>query len=87
MGVDFSTGTESDEDLSSQKRDAFARFSAVWQEAIGDGIEPDILAHVALFAALRDMVSTYGEQAVSEFAGRLPERVSAGEFTVPVVLN
>ena len=85
--MDISTGAEGEDDLSLQKREAFARFSAVWQEALGAGIEPDILAHVALFAALRDLVATYGEQAVSDFAGRLPDRVAAGEFTVPVLLH
>ena len=85
--VDFATGADAEDDLSLQKREAFARFSAVWQEALGDGIEPDILAHVALFAALRDMVATYGEKAVSDFAGRLPDRVANGEFTVPVLLH
>ena len=55
-----------------QKREAFERFSAVWQDALGAGIEPDILAHVALFAALGDLVATYGETAVADFAERLP---------------
>jgi hypothetical protein len=45
--VDDLNSHESDE-LRSQKREAFARISAVWQDALGAGIEPDILAHVAL---------------------------------------
>jgi hypothetical protein len=77
---------ESDE-LRLQKREAFERFSAVWQDALGAGIEPDILAHVALFAALGDLVATYGETAVADFAERLPGRIEAGEFTIPLVLN
>lgn len=77
---------ESD-DLRLQKREAFARFSAVWQDALGAGIQPDVLAHVALFAALGDLVATYGETAVADFAERLPERINAGEFTIPHVLN
>ncbi len=85
--MDLTATGEGEDDLSLQKREAFARFSAVWQEALGDGIEPDILAHVALFAARRDMVATYGEKAVSDFAGRLPDRVTNGEFTVPVLLH
>ena len=75
------------EELRLQKREAFARFSAVWQDALGAGIEPDILAHVALFAALGDLVATYGETAVADFAERLPGRIEAGEFTIPLVLN
>jgi hypothetical protein len=80
-------GHSESEELRSQKQEAFARFSAVWQDALGAGIEPDVLAHVALFAALGDLVATYGEQAVSDFAERLPERIAAGEFTIPLVLN
>lgn len=68
--------------LSEQKQEAFVRFSAVWQDALGDGIESEVLAHVALFAALGDLVSTYGESAVAEFASRLPERIAAGEFSI-----
>lgn len=80
-------GHSESEDLRSQKREAFARISAVWQDALGAGIEPDVLAHVALFAALGDLVATYGEKAVSDFAERLPERIASGEFTIPLVLN
>jgi hypothetical protein len=30
---------------------------------------------------------TYGETAVADFAERLPDRITAGEFTVSPVLN
>jgi hypothetical protein len=75
------------DDLHVQKREAFARLSAVWQDALGAGIEPEVLAHVALFAALGDLVATYGEDAVADFARRLPTRIAAGEFTIPHKLN
>ncbi len=80
-------GTQESDELRLQKREAFARLSAVWQDALGAGIEPDILAHVALFAALGDLVATYGESAVADFAERLPGRISSGEFTIPLTLN
>jgi hypothetical protein len=70
------------EELALQKRDAYARLSALWQDALGAGIEPDVLAHVALFAALGDLVSTYGEKAVADFAERLPKRIASGEFSI-----
>jgi hypothetical protein len=79
-------GSENDA-LRLQKRDALVRFSAVWQDALGAGIERDILAHVALFTALGDLVATYGESAVADFARRLPERIVAGEFTISPMLN
>ena len=75
------------EELRLQKREAFARLSAVWQDALGAGIEPDVLAHVALFAALGDLVATYGESAVADFAEGLSSRITAGEFTIPLTLN
>ena len=75
------------DDLVSQKREAFERLSEAWHEAIGDGIEPDVMAHVALFAALSDLVETYGESAVAEFADRLASRIEDGEFTIPAIVN
>ncbi len=75
-------GEPENEELRLQKREAYQRFSAVWEDALGAGIEPDVLAHVALFAALGDLVSTYGEAAVADFAERLPERIAAGEFSI-----
>lgn len=68
--------------LSVQKREAYVRISEVWRDALGAGIEPDVLAHVALFAVLGDLVATYGESAVADFAEGLPGRINAGEFTV-----
>lgn len=75
------------EELALQKREAYERISAVWQDALGAGIEPDVIAHVALFTALGDLVSTYGEKAVAEFAERLPKRIVAGEFSIPHPLH
>ena len=75
------------EQLSAQKREAYVRISAVWQDALGAGIEPEVLAHVALFAALGDLVATYGETAVADFAGRLSGRIAAGEFTISPAIN
>ena len=86
MGAVMDNIAEADR-LRLQKREALVRLSAVWQDALGAGIEPDILAHVALFTALGDLVATYGEGAVADFAGRLPGRICAGEFTIPHVLN
>jgi hypothetical protein len=80
--MDEAGHAESDE-LKLQKREAYQRFSAVWEDALGAGIEPEILAHVALFAALGDLVATYGETAVAGFAERLPGRITAGEFSIP----
>ncbi len=53
-----------------------------WEEAVYDGLDPDSIATAAIFAALSDMIATYGEEPVATMCARLPERVRAGEFTV-----
>ena len=53
-----------------------------WEEAVYDGIDPDCLATAAIFAALSDMIGTYGEEPVAVMCERLPQRIRAGEFTL-----
>ena len=53
-----------------------------WEEAVYDGLDPDCVATAAIFAALSDMIATYGEEPVAVMAQRLPERIRNGEFTV-----
>lgn len=53
-----------------------------WEEAVYEGVDPDCLATAAIFAALSDMIATYGEEPVATMCARLPERVRAGEFTL-----
>jgi hypothetical protein len=65
-----------------ERRAALAYVTEAFAEAILAGIESESFAHAALFAALQELVETYGEEAVAAFAGRLPERIRAGEFTV-----
>lgn len=55
--------------------DAFA-------EADREGIDPDCLAQVAIFAAISELVGAYGEEAVAEFTQGLPERVRQGGFSL-----
>ncbi|HEU0017604.1 MAG TPA: hypothetical protein VFQ31_04495 [Methyloceanibacter sp.] len=47
-----------------------------------DGIEPEMLANAALFAALADLVAAYGEDAVAKMTGGLSRRIQHGEFTL-----
>ena len=79
--------SDTEEDFGAQKREAFIRLAAVWHDALAAGIEPEVLAQVALFSALRDLVDTYGETAVADFATDLPGRIAGGEFTIPQTLN
>ena len=53
-----------------------------WEEAVYDGLDPDSIATAAIFAALSDMIETYGEEPVATMCARLPERIRQGEFTV-----
>jgi hypothetical protein len=65
-----------------QRRAALAYLTEAWEEAVLDGIESDCVAHAALFAAFKELVSTYGEEAAALFAEKLPERIRRGDFTV-----
>lgn len=69
-------------EIAEQKRVALALLTQAWDEAIAEGIEPDILAHAALFTALADLIDTYGEDAVADLTVTLPDRVRRGEFTL-----
>ncbi len=53
-----------------------------WDEAIQEGIDSDCLATAAIFAALSDMIQSYGEEPVAKMAEGLAERIRIGEFTV-----
>jgi hypothetical protein len=53
-----------------------------WEEALHDGIEPEMLANAALFAALADLIGVYGEHAVAKMTTGLSRRIQHGEFTV-----
>ncbi len=53
-----------------------------WDKALGEGVDADLIASVAIYTAIADMIDRYGEEAVAEFCGSLPERVHKGEFTL-----
>ena len=66
-----------------EKKQAALRYiMEAWEEAVHDGIEPELLANAAFFAALSDLVSSYGEEAVAKMTEGLPRRVNNGEFTL-----
>ncbi|MCW2285630.1 hypothetical protein M2323_003553 [Rhodoblastus acidophilus] len=65
-----------------ERRAALAFVTEAFAEAILSGVESESFAHAALFAALQELVETYGEDAVAAFASRLPQRITSGEFTV-----
>ncbi|MDR4307800.1 hypothetical protein IHQ68_14340 [Chelatococcus sambhunathii] len=65
------------------RRAALAYLDEAWEEALLDGIAPDCVAHAALFAALKELVLAFGEEATARFAEKLPERIREGGYTLP----
>ena len=78
---------EDEKNYAAQKQEAFLRLNEAWQDALVAGIEPDVVAHAALFAALSDLVDAYGEDAVADYTSKLADRVNRGEFSLPDRLN
>lgn len=78
----FDARRQEDLAIAEKKRVALTYLVEAWDEAVAEGVDSEILAHAALFAALSDLISTYGEEAVAGLAQRLPERIRAGEFTL-----
>jgi hypothetical protein len=65
-----------------QKQAALRYILDAWEEALHDGIEPEMLANAALFAALADLIDVYGEDAVAKMTLGLSRRIHHGEFTL-----
>ena len=65
-----------------QKQAALRFILDAWEEALHDGIGPEMLANAALFAALADLIGVYGEDAVAKMSSGLSRRIHHGEFTL-----
>ena len=65
-----------------QKQAALSYLNEAWAEARHDGVDGDCLAQASLFAALAELVGTYGEDAVAKFVEGFPARIRNGEFSV-----
>jgi hypothetical protein len=65
-----------------QKQAALRYILDAWEDALHDGIEPEMLANAALFAALTDLIDVYGEDAVAMMTNGLSRRILHGEFTL-----
>jgi ketol-acid reductoisomerase len=65
-----------------QKARALDLILQAWETALKEGVEPEMLASTAIFAALSDMVDLYGPEPVAQMCEGLPARVRAGEFTL-----
>lgn len=65
-----------------QKRLALGYLQDAWAEAHHDGVDGDCLAQTALFLALAELITTYGEDAAARYAENLGPRIRNGEFSV-----
>jgi hypothetical protein len=68
-------------DSSAIKQAALSYVTEAFAEAELDGLDADYMAQAALFAAFQELVATYGEEAVAQYAEGLPERIRGGAFT------
>jgi hypothetical protein len=68
-----------------QKRLALNYLQEAWAEANHEGIDGDCLAQTALFLALAELISTYGEEATARYAESLSSRIRNGEFSVELL--
>ncbi|MDP9138302.1 MAG: hypothetical protein M3N38_09005 [Pseudomonadota bacterium] len=73
---------EDEEGVQEPKHAALRYILDAWEEAVYDGLDSDCIATAAIFAAMSDLIATYGEEPVAQLAARLPERIRTGEFTV-----
>ena len=71
----------SDEDQANASQTALQFVLEALDEGMAKGLDCDLLANAALFAALSNLVSIYGENAVSKLTDDLTNRVISGEFT------
>jgi predicted YcjX-like family ATPase len=70
-----------------QKKVALSYLHEAWAEALLEGVDVDCMAQACLFAALSEMVSTYGEEAAARFTEGLAVRIHNGEFSVDLSRN
>jgi hypothetical protein len=67
-----------------QKLAALSYLNEAWAEARLDGVDDDAMVQACLFAAIAELVATYGECATADYADTLSKRIRNGEYTVPV---
>jgi hypothetical protein len=77
--MDIQADINSSDDLSFR---ALSLILAAWDEGTESGVAPEQMAYAALFTALTDLVSLYGEDAVKKLAVGLERRIDMGEFTL-----
>ena len=69
------------QELNAIKQAALSYVTEAFAEAELDGLDADCMAQAALFAAFKELVETYGEDAVAQYAEGLPDRIRSGGFS------
>ena len=73
---------ELDELIQEEKRlVAIEIFKEAWLTAKTEGIETEILAESAVYTAMSELVSHFGEQNTADFIKTLDKQLAHGEFT------
>lgn len=72
----------SDDDAADLRRIAVTYVDEAFATGRHEGLDGDCLAHAALFAAFRDLVATYGEDATAVFAESLPGKIKSGVYSL-----
>lgn len=71
-----------DEDAADLRRIAVSYVDEAFATGRHEGLDGDSLAHAALFAAFRDLVTIYGEDATAVFAETLPAKIKSGAYSL-----
>lgn len=58
-----------------------------WDVGAEDGVAPELMAYAAMFTALTDLVSSFGEENVAQLARGLVDRILQGEFSPKRVIQ
>ncbi len=74
-------------ELSALKQAALSYVTDAFAEAELDGLDADCMAQAALFAAFTELVTTYGEDAVAEYASTLADKIRSGAFSMAASLK
>ena len=76
-----STDDRDDDLAAEEKRYALDLVTEAFTEGRLEGLDPDCLAHAAIFAGFEELVSTYGEDAAATYAESLVNRIRSGGFS------
>jgi hypothetical protein len=60
---------------------------AEWEEGAECGVASELIAYAALYTALTDLVTDFGEEAVADLMTQLSGRVRSGEFSIAETLQ